>query len=91
MSGRHGRPRHARAIDAIDRALLAAVNRRLELVRQLHEHKVANGMPLRDPGREEAIVASLQDGERRARSPTRASPSSSRFVLDLTRSELHGE
>ena len=78
------------AIDAVDRALLTSVNRRIELVRQLHEHKRANGMPLRDPGREEAIVASLQtanDGPLSARGVADLV----RFVLDLTRRELHGE
>ncbi len=38
------------AIDAVDRQLLAAVNRRIELVRGLHEHKVANGDPAPRPG-----------------------------------------
>jgi len=31
------------AIDAIDRSLVTAVNRRLELVRKLHEHKRSTG------------------------------------------------
>ena len=66
------------------------MNRRLELVRALHEHKVANGIPLRDPGREEAMLASLRDAN--------AGPLSGagvaelfHYVLDLTRREIHGE
>ena len=78
------------AIDAIDRSLLVTVNRRIELVRQLHEHKRVNGLPLRDPGREEAIVASLQDVNE---GPLSAEGVADlvRFVLDLTRRELHGD
>ena len=77
-------------IDAIDRALVTAVNRRLELVRKLHEHKRTAGIPLRDPAREEAMVASLQG--------TNEGPLSDEgvaelvgFVLGLTRKELYGD
>ena len=48
-------------IDAVDRGLLAGINRRIELVRALHEHKRAHDWPLRDPGREELMVAALQE------------------------------
>ena len=47
-------------IDAVDRGLLAGINRRIELVRALHDHKVATGLPLRDPGREQSMVTALQ-------------------------------
>ena len=77
------------AIDDADRELLALVNRRLELVRTLHEHKQTAGLPLRDPGREEAMISSLQDAN--------SGPLSAegvdvlfRFVLDLIRKEIHG-
>ena len=77
------------AIDTVDRELLATVNRRLELVRTLHEHKVATGMPLRDAGREDAMIVSLQESN--------GGPLSDegvdrlfRFVLDLIRQEIHG-
>jgi chorismate mutase / prephenate dehydratase len=77
-------------IDAIDRELVAAVNRRIELVRRLHEHKIAAGLPLRDEGREEAMVAGLQ-----AANPGPLSPAGvaelARHILDLTRREIHGE
>jgi chorismate mutase/prephenate dehydratase len=48
------------AIDAADRDVLAALNRRIEAVRRLHDHKAANGYSLSDPSREAAIVLSLQ-------------------------------
>jgi chorismate mutase / prephenate dehydratase len=77
------------AIDAGDRELLAIVNRRITLVQALHEHKVRTGVPLRDAGREEAMVASLR--------AVNAGPLSTdgvaelvRFLLDLTRREIHG-
>jgi chorismate mutase len=76
-------------IDSIDLALLTAVNARIELVRQLHRHKLANGLPLRDAGREEAIVASLQSANDGPLSPEGVADLV-RFVLDLTRRELHG-
>ncbi len=78
------------SIDAVDRELLDAVNRRIELVRTLHEHKVANGIPLHDSSREESMLASLRAAN--------GGPLSDdgvdrlfRFVLDLTRREVHGE
>jgi chorismate mutase len=76
-------------ISAVDRELLDAVNRRLVLVRRLHEYKAAEGLPLRDPGREEALVRGLQEEN--------AGPLSHQgvaglfgFVLELTRKEIHG-
>jgi chorismate mutase len=47
-------------ISAADDALVAAMNRRLELARRIFEHKEANAIPILDPGREEAMVARLQ-------------------------------
>ena len=47
-------------IDAADRAVLDALNRRIAAVRRLHDHKVAHGYALSDPSREQAIVAALQ-------------------------------
>jgi chorismate mutase len=77
------------AIDAVDRYLLDAVNRRIELVRALHEHKVANGIPLRDSAREEEMLAALSAGNSGPLSDAGVERFF-RFVLDLTRSELHG-
>jgi chorismate mutase/prephenate dehydratase len=77
-------------IGAADRDLLAAVNRRLELVRELHDHKAAQGIPLRDPAREEELVHGLQ-----AENPGPLSGDGVaalfRYVLELTRKELHGD
>ena len=77
-------------ITALDRELVAAVNRRLEIVRRLHEHKREQGIPLRDHGREESMLRLLASEN--------AGPLSEeglaglyRYVLDLTRQEIHGE
>src|SRR5262245_8999701 len=76
-------------ITALDRELVAAVNRRIEVVRRLHDHKLANGIPLRDLGREGEMLALLS-----AENPGPLSRSGLadfyRHVLDLTRRELHG-
>jgi chorismate mutase/prephenate dehydratase len=77
------------AIDQVDRELLTAVNRRLELVRTLHEHKLAAGMPLRDAGREDAMIAGLQEANAGPLSDAGVE-SLFRFVLDLVRREIHG-
>jgi chorismate mutase len=77
-------------IDEVDNEILGAVNRRIALVQGLHEHKVANGIPLRDPGREESMLADLRaanDGPLSADGVDELF----RFVLDLTRKEIHGE
>ena len=74
-------------IRAADREVLAAVNRRVELVRALHEYKRAEGIPLRDLAREEQIVVELQaanDGPLSSRGVAELA----RFVLELTRREL---
>ena len=48
-------------INAADRAILAAINERIELVRELREHKRANGFDFLDPGREERLLQALAD------------------------------
>ena len=77
-------------INEIDRDLLAAVNRRLDVVRRLHDHKLEQGMALRDPGREESMLTLLVDANP---GPLSAEGVHAFFrkVLDLTRRELHGE
>jgi chorismate mutase / prephenate dehydratase len=77
-------------IDAVDRGLLAGINRRIELVRALHEHKVSNDLPLRDPGREEAMVSALQEANAGPLSPEGVEELV-HFVIGLTRREIHGE
>ena len=42
-----------------DRAILAAVNERIELVRELRAHKLAQGWEFLDSGREERLLAAL--------------------------------
>jgi chorismate mutase len=42
-----------------DLAVLAAVNRRIELVRELKEHKLAQGWEFVDRSREEELLAAL--------------------------------
>lgn len=76
-------------VTRVDRELLAALNRRLEVVRRLHDHKQVRGLPLRDPGREAALLADL--------AAINTGPLSERGVaeffgqvLELTRRELHG-
>jgi chorismate mutase len=48
-------------ISAVDREILDAVNRRVALVRELHAHKRERGYPMRDPGRERAMIGSLAE------------------------------
>jgi chorismate mutase len=48
-------------VAATDLGLLALVNRRLELVREIRAHKEANGLPFLDPGQEERLIARLQE------------------------------
>ena len=76
-------------ITAADHALLAAINKRIELVRALHEHKRAEGIPLRDPAREEQLVVELQAANDGPLSPAGVAELF-RHVLDLTRKEIHG-
>jgi chorismate mutase len=46
-------------ITETDLALLAAVNRRIELVRELREHKLVQGWSFLDRDREERLLAAL--------------------------------
>jgi chorismate mutase len=48
-------------ITEADREILAGINRRIELVRELHAYKLERGYPLRDPGREEALLGGLAE------------------------------
>jgi chorismate mutase len=70
-----------------DRALIAAFNRRLELVDRLWRHKNEQGIPIVDPEREQAIVDALA-----AANPGPLSDDGVdelvREILDLTKREL---
>jgi chorismate mutase len=46
-------------ITAVDREIVDAVNRRIGLVAELHQHKRARGYPMRDPSREQALMDTL--------------------------------
>lgn len=43
-------------LTALDRSIFAAVNRRLELVARLKQHKAERGYPFVDAGREEQMI-----------------------------------
>jgi chorismate mutase len=77
-------------ITGVDRELLAAVNRRLQIVRALHDHKQAHGIPLRDHGREAQLLAEL---ERANDGPLSREGLADFFehLLALTRREIHGD
>ena len=76
-------------ISGADRDLLTAINKRIELVRALHEHKRAEGIPLIDPAREQQLVVELQAANTGPLSDQGVAELF-RHVLDLTRKELHG-
>ena len=76
-------------ISEADQELLAAMNRRIELVRDLHEYKQTEGIPLRDPEREQQLLGELQAANGGPLSPAGVA-ALFRHVLDLTRKELHG-
>ena len=73
-------------ITELDREIVAAVNRRIELVRELHRYKGEQGIPVRDLERERRLVELLAEAnegplsreglERRVE-----------FVLELVREE----
>jgi chorismate mutase len=46
-------------ISALDAELIALVNERLELVRELHAYKRAQGYPMVDPEREQVLLKRL--------------------------------
>jgi chorismate mutase len=46
-------------ISEVDRAIIAALNTRLELVARLRRYKEANGMPFIDPERERQLLDEL--------------------------------
>jgi chorismate mutase len=46
-------------ISAVDRELVALLNERLGLVRELHAYKRAQGYPMVDPGREQRLLDAL--------------------------------
>ena len=49
-------------ISALDRELVSLLNQRLEVVRELHAYKRAQGYPMVDPAREARLLAALVAG-----------------------------
>jgi chorismate mutase/prephenate dehydratase len=47
-------------ISALDRAIVEAVNERIELVARLKEYKQENGLPFLDPDRERELLDELE-------------------------------
>jgi chorismate mutase len=74
-------------IAANDLALLAAVNRRLELVRRLKEHKDTHGIEFIDRAQEDALVERLAAENSGPLSPE-AVRELYRTLLELTKREL---
>jgi chorismate mutase len=74
-------------ITAVDDELLSAFNRRLELATRMFEHKEANGIPIVDSGREDAMIARLTEENG---GPLSAAGVGElfRYLLDLTKREL---
>jgi chorismate mutase len=70
-----------------DRALIDAMNRRLELVAKMWSHKQARGLDVRDPEREEWMLRYLSRANRGPLSQ-QGLEELFRAVLDLTKREL---
>ena len=64
-------------ISAVDDEILDAVNRRVTLVAELHQHKREQGYPMRDPAREQTLIDQLN--------ATNTGPLSERRLADLYR------
>ena len=74
-------------ISGLDREVLAADNRRLELVAQLKEHKEALGLAVVDRGREARMLDELRAANRGPLSDEGVA-ALLRALLDLTKAEL---
>ena len=74
-------------ITAADRAILAGVNRRLELVDQLKRHKESVGVDFVDPERERRLVEELR-ADNRGPLSDEGVESLFRELLALTKREL---
>ena len=74
-------------ISANDRRLVEGVNTRLELVRQVKQHKESHGIDFLDPERERKMFADL---ERANRGPLSSAGLQKFFagLLELTKNEL---
>ena len=77
-------------ITLVDHELLEAINRRVELVRELHAHKAEEGIPQRDLDRERSLVQALQEANEGPVSDEGVAAFFD-FVVSLTRKEMYGE
>ena len=77
-------------ISALDRSILDAVNRRIDLVAALRRHKQEVGLPFLDPERERQLLDDLVSANR-ARSRTKGLRELFRELLDLTKREVAGD
>jgi chorismate mutase len=77
-------------ISELDRAILDAVNGRIELVAALRRHKQEVGMPFLDPDRERQLLADLASANR---GPLSDDGLRELFggLLDLTKREVAGD
>jgi chorismate mutase len=85
MSGELARLRAE--VEAVDRALVETINRRLELVLRIREHKHETGTPLRDPERERRQTELLATANRGPLTPQGLERIYAE-ILALTRREL---
>jgi chorismate mutase len=76
-------------IAAVDREVLDALNRRLELVARVQEHKQETGAPLIDAQREAELLQELTEANRGPLS-ARAVHSVFSAVLDVMKEEVRG-
>ena len=74
-------------VAAADREILALVNRRLGVVREIKAHKQAHGLDFVDPGQEERLLARLREANG---GPLSAEGVERLFreILDLVKREL---
>ncbi len=77
-------------IEEADRAVLEALNRRLELVRRVNEHKLAEGTPMIDAEREGELLQELSAANPGPLSE-RAVRSLFSAVLDVMKQEVRGD
>jgi 3-deoxy-7-phosphoheptulonate synthase/chorismate mutase len=74
-------------IAAIDRAILADVNARLQLVERIRDYKAQNGIPFVDPDRERQLIEALTAANGGPLSPEGVRELYT-FLLDLSKREL---
>ena len=77
---------YRRKITAEDTAMIAALNRRIELVSGLFAHKRDHGYPISDPGREERLLAELRQANDGPLSDERLGELVA-LILDICRTE----